>query len=244
MKGLLIAVQFLTIIPIRASFPEEDFSGATVFFPIVGLLIGFTLGLLYFATSLYLSSFTAAMVIVVGEIILTSGLHLDGFMDTIDALAGGKGRKETLAIFKDTHTGAKGVLAVFALLLGKFVLVAEFPPPIIYPLLLTMPTIGRWVQVGVMVLFPYARKAGLGTDFIVNISRWHLPAATLFTLLLTGCLLGIPGLISLVAIGIMVYGWAVLLTRRLGGLVGDIYGAFCEVGEVLLLLIMAVLLRL
>ncbi len=244
MKGLLIAIQFLTIIPVRGNFQMRDFSGATIFFPLIGLLIGSILGLLYFVTSFYFTSFTASAVIVVGEIVLTSGLHLDGFIDTIDALASGKDREATLAIFRDIHTGAKSVLAVFALLLGKFVLVAEFHPPIIYPLLLTMPVIGRWIQVGAMALFPYAREAGLGTGFINNIGPWHLLAATLFTLVATGCLLGIPGLTGMVLIGIMAYGCAVLLSRRLGGLVGDIYGAFGEVGEVFLLLLMAVFIRL
>ena len=244
MKGLLIAIQFLTIVPVRTNFPGEDFSRATVFFPLTGLLIGAVLGLLYFLTSLYFTHLTAAVMVVLGEIIFTGGLHLDGFMDTVDALASGRDRVATLAIFKDTHTGAKSVLAVFALLLAKIVLLTEIAPPLIYPLLLTMPVLGRWIQVWAMALFPYARKAGLGTGFIGRLGRWHLLLATLFTLLLTGYLHGIPGLLAMGFIGIVAHGSALLLSHRLGGLVGAVYGALSEVGEVLTLLFMAIFIRL
>ncbi|MGB3960542.1 MAG: adenosylcobinamide-GDP ribazoletransferase [bacterium] len=40
-------------------------------------------------------------------------------------------------------------------------------------------------------------------------------------------------------IGLFTHGCCLLLTRRLGGLVGDIYGALCETSELLFLLLMA-----
>ncbi|MGI6142329.1 MAG: adenosylcobinamide-GDP ribazoletransferase [bacterium] len=239
MDGFLLALQFLTIIPVKRNFPADIFPLATVFFPVVGLLIGSCLGLVYFFTAFHFSPLVAAASVVIGELVLTSGLHLDGFIDTVDALASCKDRDTTLKIFKDPHTGAKGVLAVFALLLAKFVLLPEFTLPGIYRVLIVMPVVGRWTQVWAMALFPYARNNGLGTSFTAISNWWHLGLATLFTLLAAGLLLGPAGLGAMLAVGILAYACCHGLTKRLGGLVGDIYGALCETSELFFLLLMA-----
>lgn len=239
MDSFLLALQFLTIVPVRRDFPATIFPRATVFFPAVGFLIGSCLGLVYYFLIFPFSPLTAAAAVVIAEIILTSGLHLDGFIDTFDALASGKDRNTILNIFKDTHTGAKGVLAVFALLLAKFALLSEFTRPGIYRVLLIMPVVGRWVQVWAMTLFPYARKNGLGTSFTAGCKGRYLGLATFFALLATGFLLGPAGLAALLAVGLLTHGCCLVLTGRLGGLVGDIYGALCETSELFFLLFMA-----
>ncbi|HHW54273.1 MAG: adenosylcobinamide-GDP ribazoletransferase [bacterium] len=239
MGSFLLALQFLTIVPVKRDFSADIFPRATLFFPLVGLLIGFCLGLVYFFATRPFSPLVAAASVVIGELVLTSGLHLDGFIDTVDALASGKDRDTTLAIFKDPNTGAKGVLAVIALLLAKFALLTEFTLPGLYRVLLVMPVLGRWTMVWAITLFPYVRPNGLGTSFTAGSNRRYLALTSLFTLLVTAHLLGPAGLVAMLFIGLFTHGCCLLLTRRLGGLVGDIYGALCETSELLFLLLMA-----
>ena len=51
-----------------------------------------------------------AMIAAVIPIIITGGFHIDGFMDTADAIHSYKSRKEKLEIMKDPHIGAFSVI--------------------------------------------------------------------------------------------------------------------------------------
>ena len=44
--------------------------------------------------------------------VITGGLHIDGFMDTVDGLAGGRTKEDVLRIMRDSHVGALGVVGV------------------------------------------------------------------------------------------------------------------------------------
>lgn len=238
MRGLLIAIQFLTIFPISIDAQEREFGEATMFFPIVGLLLGLGLVGTYKFSIKFFSAPAAAVFVVVAESVLTSALHLDGFIDTVDALASGKDGPTILSIFKDPHVGAKGVTAVILLLMVKAGLIAEMSIHNICSVLLVMPVLGRWLQVWAMALFPYIRKNGLATSFVSGLRQGHLISATLVSILIAIFLLGFPGFLSLVTCCVVTHFLGVLLSRRLGGLVGDIYGAFCEFGEVLFLILL------
>ena len=90
MKNFLLALQFLTIIPVKINgdISDEDYSRSLRYFPMVGLLIGIVLALtavlLRFLPNLVTSSF-----ILIIPILLTGAIHLDGFADICDGLAGG-----------------------------------------------------------------------------------------------------------------------------------------------------------
>ena len=101
MNGLRSAINFLTILPIAPRSSAENLAAARIWFPLVGLLLGAILAgadLLLngpfppLLTSALLTAALAAM---------TRALHLDGFMDTCDALLGGFERERRLKILRD-----------------------------------------------------------------------------------------------------------------------------------------------
>ena len=87
MKRFLLTLQFLTKIPIKYNFGfDEEFYKGIVYFPLVGFVVGL---IAYIVGLLSLNIFPAlvtSVLIVLAEVLLTGGLHIDGLGDTFDAL--------------------------------------------------------------------------------------------------------------------------------------------------------------
>ncbi len=90
MKGFLTALQFLTIIPVPGNRDVDDEAlGASMsLFPLVGFLIGLILLGVRSLLALLLPSLLADILVIATLVVVTGALHLDGFADTIDGLAG------------------------------------------------------------------------------------------------------------------------------------------------------------
>jgi adenosylcobinamide-GDP ribazoletransferase len=194
-KRFLIALQFLTILPIRirAELAPEDFGKSPVF-PVVGLLIGLAL-----AGAALLGHFlpqpVAAVLILILSIALTGGIHLDGFADTCDGFGGLRPKEKVLEIMRDSRVGVMGVTGVFCLLALKGVLLASVAPNVLWRLLILMTVFSRWSQVLVCCtsLRP-SRKSQISWVCRPGIS-WRSVFAAGVTILmrLTGlALLGLP----------------------------------------------------
>ncbi len=115
--------------------------------------------------SLFLSSFTVKVFVLVFWVFLTRGFHLDGLADTADGVGRGASRGERLAIMKDSRIGAFGVLVLFCLLLLKFTLLGELEGQFYLRALILAPASGRWIMVLAIFSFPSAKKGGMGQRF-------------------------------------------------------------------------------
>lgn len=119
LKGIMIAFSTFSKIPMP-QFPWEDKDMRYMFvgFPLIGIVIGgFQWGLIYFNQFIGLPELALSILIFVMPLFITGGIHLDGFIDTSDAIASYKSREERLAILKDSHVGAFGVMGVIILAL-------------------------------------------------------------------------------------------------------------------------------
>lgn len=241
MGGFWAALQFLTIIPVPVVLRQEDLMRSVSYFPLVGYLVGLLLALIYGGLWPWLHPFTTAVVLVVADLILTGALHADGYMDTVDALAAGKGRQETLELFRGPHVGAKAVVGMGAFLLLRVALLAEVQPPWGGAVILFVPVLGRWVMALSVLVFPYARSGGLGSPLGAGRASPWPAAVTAFLLVLPGIyVLGASYLVALAAVSIFALAAGTYFTRRLGGLVGDLYGALAETSQLLALALFVV----
>ena len=111
------------------------------------------------------------VVLVGAPAVLTRGLHLDGFMDTCDALLGGYSRERRMEILRDPHVGAFAVVGLVCLLLVKCAALGAIPSESRLWVILLFPCLSRWAMPAVMGLFPYARSEGLGTAFLPGSGR-------------------------------------------------------------------------
>ncbi len=252
MKGVLLAIQFLTLIPLRieGSVSADDVGRSSAFFPVVGLLKGALLALAYTALEPFLSPGITAALILIFSVLINGGFHIDGLADTFDAIASGKGREAKLRIMKDSSTGPIGVTAIVLVLGLKYLLLLELFADDPLPCLLLFPMIGSWTMVAAMFHGESAKRDGLGFTLISGTGHKQVLLATataLAVLTLTGLLLpraSLPEAVWFsVALLAAMYLLAVILvksfTRHFNGLTGDNLGAISELSETAFLLVMA-----
>ncbi|MFA4916881.1 MAG: adenosylcobinamide-GDP ribazoletransferase [Syntrophales bacterium] len=239
MNKFLIALQFLTIIRVSKclDITGEKLGGSMAFFPLVGLLIGLILISVKYFFGLLLSPFLTDIFIVTALVIITGALHLDGFADTVDGLAGGTDREKALAIMRDSRIGSFAVVGLILLLILKIFALWEVPEEIKNRALLLMPVMGRWSTVQLAFGFNYARSnSGTGQAFTSFAGKREYVVATLITAGITLSLFQLKGLIILLFIAGLTLLFGLFFRRRLGGVTGDIMGASCEISEVVTLL--------
>lgn len=236
MKQFLIALQFLTILPVRISeVKEKDFGKSLVYFPIVGMLIGCLLTLSLFVFS-FLPPQVSVVLILVISIIITGGIHLDGFADTCDGLYGFKSKEEILKIMRDSCIGTMGVIGIICLLLLKFTILAGIPKETLWKSLIMMAVFARWIQGLACSISNYARQDGKAKYFIEYADKKGVFIGGLFTLALFLLLANFKGLILFTISLVPIFLFINYIKRKIGGMTGDTIGATNEVAEILILL--------
>ncbi|MDP2645299.1 MAG: adenosylcobinamide-GDP ribazoletransferase, partial [Desulfobacterales bacterium] len=188
---LYLAVQFLTILPLPAkSSPpaERDVGKSSMYFPLVGLLQGFLLLLVFTVFIRILPNEIVAALVIAALVICNGGLHFDGLSDTFDALAARKSMEKKLAIMKDSTTGPIGVISTVLVLLLKYLAyknaltlahMAAFVP------LILSPVIARWSMVPALFHGKSARDDGLGKVFLEHTKTLEMIGSTTLVLCVT-----------------------------------------------------------
>ncbi len=247
----LAALRFLTIIPLpwRREASPEELKGSIGYFPVIGLIIGLILAGLNWLLSLFLPSAVVSGLLIVSMVVISGALHLDGFVDTCDGIAGHKTVEDRWRVMHDSRAGAFGIVGVFLLLLIKYVSLNSVPENLLMVTLVLMPIVSRWAMVYTVFAYPYARPTGLGKIFKQGASWQRFTAATVITLAVAIGLARLAnityfylaGLAIMLIIWVIVVGMVTYLKRKFAGLSGDTYGAINEVIEVCVLILICLL---
>jgi adenosylcobinamide-GDP ribazoletransferase len=238
MHRLALAFQFLTILPWPKTEVRcpEDLGGSMAFYPIVGAALGSVMLGVYVVGSEIFPDGVLRPALVVLLIVLTGGLHLDGFADVCDGFYAGKTKGDALRIMKDPHLGTMAVVGIVSVLMMKVVLLSSLPAPVLCSALVIFPAIGRGGMVWGMWMAPYARpEGGTSEAFFRTLGRRHVWLATI--LLGTWAVL-FTGWASLILLGLAVGATRLFVgycDRRIGGMTGDTLGALNELLELLTL---------
>jgi adenosylcobinamide-GDP ribazoletransferase len=239
--GLIAALQFLTILPIKRSFTARQIGRSALFFPLVGAIIGAVLAGLNYLFNLVLPSPVVNVLLVAALAVLSGGLHLDGLADTLDGIAGHHNVEERLEIMRDSRIGGFGAIGVALVLLIQYVLLNNIPADLKLYILLLVPTLSRWAMVNAIYIYPYARPSGLGRAFKDGLNGLQYALACLITLALA------LGLFKLGGLAIMAGAWfvagmtAIYFKSKLNGLTGDTYGAINEITAIGVLILMNIM---
>ena len=240
--SFLAALQFLTSIPVslKRQLSPAQLGRATTYFPLVGFIIGLVLAFLNWLLNYILPPAVVNALLIVALVILTGALHLDGFADTCDGMAGHKPVEERWKVMHDSRTGAFGVVGVVLLLLLKYVSLNSIPTEMMTSVLIFMPVVSRWAMVYAIFTYPYARPSGLGTAYKAA-TRWpQFTIATVITFAIAVVLLplfSITGILLILGVFIIITTFSFYLKHKFAGLTGDTYGAINEVAEVVTLII-------
>lgn len=236
-RHFIIALQFLTRIPVPhlQDISQLEIGRSFRYYPLVGLVIGFFLLALGWLISDIPSTLQASLVLLLW-IIITGALHLDGLADSADAWLGGHGdREKTLAIMKDAACGPAGVIALVIILLIKFNALNLILQEGKWMFLLLTPLLARTAVLFLFQTTTYVRPGGLGEALASYYSHGVGSIILLAVCLATLLMMGISGLIVILALLITVLLLRGLMIKRIGGTTGDTAGALIEISEVVLL---------
>lgn len=236
MKYFLFALYQLTRLPLpKLPYDEKTCGRSTSFFPAAGLVIGAMLAALWWASGWFFPVYVQAALLIIGMVILTGGMHLDGFMDCADGLFSGRSRDRKLEIMRDSRVGAFGVIGVICLLIFKYSLFLEMHQQLVIRVLPVIPALSRWGITLAIAAFPYARDEGLGKVYSSHTGIKEIFWATIFAGAVAVAILGPAGLLFMVLSGAVAYLAGRKIAWELGGLTGDTYGFINEILEVVLL---------
>ena len=229
MKGLIVAIQFLTRLPApRITVTPDEFARSIRWFPAVGVIIGLIVAAGGWAGG-RIDAWTGAIVALVLWVLVTGALHLDGLGDIADASgAAHKDRERLLAVLSDPHVGSFAVTAIALQLLAKLVLLRAVLDHGLFAALAAIPFAARMGPL-VWTRWLPSLHDGLGARFRGAIRPVDL-------MLSAGALLVAawfaPTLLAILII-IPLWGWWIM--QRIGGISGDGHGAGIELAETALL---------
>lgn len=242
----LAALQFLTIIPLpwRREVSPEELGRSAGYFPVVGLIIGLILAGLNWLFGLILPSTVVNALLIVSLVVISGALHLDGFVDTCDGIAGHKTVEARWRIMHDSRVGGFGIVGVVLLLLVKYVSLNSIPEHLLMMTLVLMAVISRWAMVYAIFAYPSAESSSSGKVFKQGTSRLRFTMATLIALAVAVALAQLVGLAIMFFIWVTTVVMSVYLKSKFSGLTGDTYGAINEVAEVSVLIVVTLLAQL
>lgn len=244
---LPVAFAFLSILPLkRAAEAHPKYLGRSMrYFPLVGLAFGLVLASAAYLTNYFAIPVPLAVTLTVLPTVLSRGMHLDGLADSADGLLGGASKEDTFRIMRDSSVGAFGVAAIAMIFIAKFGLFGsiQFNRDAL-AMLVILPAMSRWACVYASFIYDPARPDGMAKIFLENV--------TLKEFLIAGAIMtaAIAALLPLLkAVSILI--WLILstvlisaaLTRKIGGVTGDILGALIEIEEVAALAGIIIILR-
>lgn len=230
LQPFLIALQFLTTLPIKIATPVEDkhLGQSLLFYPLAGFIIAIILISLSLALTAQPPYVTAVLVLTVW-VALTGGLHLDGLADSADAWLGGLGDKaKTLSIMKDPTSGPIAVSILVLVMLLKLIMLVELISAQNWIVIIIATTLARTAMPLLFLTTPYVRQNGIAALLIKHqpktATKQVVLAVTIISIFASG-------------LGLLVFGFGLFLVlrywmlQRLGGTTGDTAGAMVELLE-------------
>lgn len=227
MKHLILALQFLTRLPLpQVAADKDDFAATMRWFPAAGVVVGGAVAGAVWALG-RVDPWLGALGGVAAWAGMTGALHLDGLGDMADAAGAAHKDPERLrAVLSDPHVGSFGVVAIVLQLLAKLVLLHDGGNVL---WLIPMAVVARIGPLVWTLILPPLHE-GLGTLFRDGVGWRHV---ALWGVAVGMALPFAPWLaVAVPATGL----WALWIARRMGGISGDGHGAGIELMETALLL--------
>lgn len=235
-QSLIIAFAMYSKIPMpRVDWNKKNMRYALCFFPMVGAVIGLALwGCVRLCEIGNMNGFFTSVLLTILPIILTGGIHMDGFLDTVDALSSNASKERKLEILKDSNSGAFAITFGIVYLLSYVAVLTEFDWRALPEFALSFVMI-RTLSGFSIASFPLARNTGLAATFQDHAHKRNVSIILLAMFLVeTGILFYfdmILGGITLATL-LMMFGYHYYVCRtKFGGITGDLAGFFLQMSE-------------
>ena len=239
-QAFWLAVGFVSRIPmlVKVDYSQRLMNQSSVYFPLVGLLLGGLYVGLYSLLELWWIPLIAVLLVVGFHLWITGAFHEDGLADSADGLGGGYTVARRLEIMKDSRIGTYGTAALVMVLLLKVALLTTVSP--VWLGLLLAPAVSRLTPLCLMRWLPYVTDPDTSKSKPVaeGFSRQRLMVAAVGVAVLA--LAFQVALAALISIALVALVWGAMLKKSLGGYTGDTLGASVVLSELVFLLLLAV----
>lgn len=236
-NSMLAAIGMYTRIPVKnVDWTEENMCYMLCFVPLVGVITGaLQYGLWVLCGLLHSGNMLFACAACCIPLLVTGGIHMDGFCDTVDALSSYRVREKRLEILKDPHIGSFAVMGCccfFLLQAGCFSTVSKGRTVIIMG---AASVLARCVGCLMAVSMKNARKSGSLWTFC-NAADKSVTAAVLVGAAIFSCAAAVwmePLSAMFMILGAALCGvYCVrMAVKEFGGVTGDIIGYSIQVME-------------
>lgn len=236
-----IAFSMYSKIPMpQSEWTRENMRYIMCFYPLIGLVIG---GLVWlwgtYGSGLVSSHLFYSIVLLLIPVAVTGGIHLDGLLDTADALNSYQPRERKLEILKDSNAGAFAIIVgicYFLLYLGVCSEVNERSLPVICLGFVFSRGLGAFS----IASFPMAKNTGLAATFSDGAQKSTVRATSVLFVLGSGAAM----LVLRPLIGCCVLAGATLeylyyykmSQKEFGGITGDLAGFHMQICELMIAL--------
>lgn len=237
--SMLIAFSTYSRIPMpQVEWSDENRKYTMCFFPLIGAVIGLLLwGWLWLCDTLAIGSLLRGAVGALLPLLVTGGIHMDGFMDTSDALASWQTKERRLEILKDSHVGAFAVMGCAGYLLMTAGLLGEASLKHA-PVLACIFVLSRALSAWAMAVFQSARPKGMLDAFAQAAhKRMVTISCAVYAAVCALCWFAFGGWMSiacLAAAALCLLYYKRMAYKHFGGVTGDLAGWFLQMTELVL----------
>ncbi|MCR5763325.1 MAG: adenosylcobinamide-GDP ribazoletransferase [Treponema sp.] len=248
LASAIVALSMYSKIPVpHIEWNKKNMTYAICFFPVVGIIIAFFEFLLIKFLPLFVdSSFLLSCLILFIPLFVTGGIHVDGFLDTNDAISSYAEKEKRLEILKDPHIGAFAIihLVMYVLLFCGFSSILN-KSAWSWVLCFVLSRILSGLSV---ITFPCAKKDGSLYAFAKNSDR--LTVTVFLIIELSACctlqiiFAPVAGLVSIAVAFVLFFIYFCMAKRKFGGITGDVAGWFLCNAELWMIISFSVIERL
>ena len=240
-RSLLITISAYSVIPVpRFDWSEENMRISLCFLPVVGLIEGLLLfSWQFFCDRSDTENILFASGAAIIPLLLTGGIHMDGYCDCVDALSSRRDRAGMLEILKDPHIGAFAAIFCAIYLITVFALFSEIRYAPLIGIVCCGFVLSRSLAVFSAVYIQSARTAGFLVSFTKTAHKKTAAVSMIATALLSSSVMivlnplaGTAGVVFAVVSFVLYRNMAI---RKFGGVTGDTTGYFIQVCELAIL---------
>lgn len=238
--ALIMAFSCFSTIPMPyVEWDETNMRYMMAAFPAIGLVIGtFVWGWQALATALGLGTMLTGAGYTLIPLVVSGGIHMDGFADVVDAQSSHAEPERRRQILKDPHIGAFAAMGIGCYLLAYNALACELDASHVL-LLCCVPVVSRCLSGIATVTFRTSSEKGMlaaeretANRNVVRVILMCALALTCTFMLMRSPLVAGAAIVSAVV--------ALILVKRLadtcyGGMSGDLAGFYLQVAELAML---------
>ncbi|EHI54680.1 cobalamin-5-phosphate synthase [Johnsonella ignava ATCC 51276] len=246
LKSLIMTFNMYTKIPMpQTAWNEKYMKYVLSLFPIVGLVEGIIYVFLWkFMIFIKLSPYITAAVLTAFPMLYTGGIHMDGFLDTSDALGSHQSREKKLDILKDSHIGAGAVISgLVYIMFYAFTILSITRLRQVVIIAFSFFMIRAYSALS-LVCFKNARGSGLAMTFTkasdLLFTRILLISFIAAAKILSSLYFPRAGIAVSITVFICFFYFRLFICGEFGGVTGDLAGFFLQMAELAAVIVTAV----